>query len=805
MDSSQMSEQTTTAGPRPLQGLRVIDMAGEWGALCGRLLGDFSADVILVEPRAGSPARALPPFADEGQSLWFLYRNFNKRGVALDIDDESDRGRLLALLSDADVFIESTPVGLLAQLGISPSALSLMFPRLVVCSITPFGQTGPYAHHVATDDVVFALSGWLALSGIPSKPPLLMPGSVPSDAASVIGVFAILSALIQRRRTQRGQHIDVSALEAMTQLNTWGLPNTSATVNHGGAPVTVRSGNASLYPHIPTKDGFVRLVILAPRQWQAIWQWMGSPEELSDPFWATTAGRMQNLDVLNPMFEEFFSTMTMEACAAEAQRRGIVATPMLKPADVLRNEHFVSRRSFRSAEIAPGLTAQVADGYFALDDERMGFRFRAPGIGEHQGLVPDPIDAPPAVVSASHEPSAPLAGLRVLDFGHGGVGVEGGRMLVEYGADVIKIETRTYPDFMRLITGSEMTPSFASSSRSKRSFGVNAKKPEGTALLHRLATNSDIVIENNSTGTMDDMGVGYDTLRALNPEITVASSQLVGSRGAYASWIGYGPTTQSFGGLSHLWNFDDGDAPPGNPAIHPDHFVGRLCAIAGLLGVYSREVSGHGLHSDIAQVEATIANIGDLLAKESLVPGSVRPQGNDDDRGAPWGVFPCAGEQAWAVICVRDDRDWNAFIDAMGGPSWATDARFATVGSRTAHRQAVNAKVAEWTSTLTPREVMARAQEHGVPAAAMLSSFDQFSDPHLIERGFLIPVEQQDVGPLIFEGPAFRASGMTSPNIAQAPRLGEHTREIARTVLDLSDEEIGRLVAEGVLEIPRQN
>ena len=100
----------------------------------------------------------------------------------------------------------------------------------------------------------------------------------------------------------------------MTQLNTWGLPNTSATVNHGGAPVTVRTGNAALYPHLRTKDGFVRLVILAPRQWQAIWQWMGSPEELSDPFWATTAGRMQNLDVLNPIFEEFFAMGVRRVC-----------------------------------------------------------------------------------------------------------------------------------------------------------------------------------------------------------------------------------------------------------------------------------------------------------------------------------------------------------------------------------------------------------------------------------------------------------------------------------------------------------
>jgi crotonobetainyl-CoA:carnitine CoA-transferase CaiB-like acyl-CoA transferase len=284
----------------------------------------------------------------------------------------------------------------------------------------------------------------------------------------------------------------------------------------------------------------------------------------------------------------------------------------------------------------------------------------------------------------------------------------------------------------------------------------------------------------------------------------MASSQLVGSRGAYASWIGYGPTTQTFGGLSHLWNFDDGDPPPGNPAIHPDHFVGRLCAIAALLGVYARDATGSGVHSDIAQVEATIANIGDLLAKESIAPGSVRPEGNDDERGAPWGVFPCAGEQTWAVICVRDDRDWQAFADAMGRPSWTTDTRFASVEGRKALRREINANVAEWTSTSTPHEVMQRVQAHGVPAGAMLSSFDQFSDPHFIERGFLVPVDQQDAGPLTFEGPAFRGTGIAAAYIAQAPLLGEHTREIAASLLGLSDDEIDRLIADGVLEIPRQ-
>src|SRR5690606_4695485 len=142
--------------------------------------------------------------------------------------------------------------------------------------------------------------------------------------------------------------------------------------------------------------------------------------------------------------------------------------------------------------------------------------------GEHDaelaaGADASAADAEAGSAGAAPPPSRPLEGLRVLDFGHGGVGVEGGRMLVEYGADVIKIETHTYPDFMRIVLGGMMTPSFASSSRSKRSFGVNVKNPDGVRVLHELVKHADIVIENNSTGTMDEMGVGFEKLRELNP------------------------------------------------------------------------------------------------------------------------------------------------------------------------------------------------------------------------------------------------------------------------------------------------
>ena len=387
-----------------------------------------------------------------------------------------------------------------------------------------------------------------------------------------------------------------------------------------------------------------------------------------------------------------------------------------------------------------------------------------------------------------------------MDFGHGGVGVEAGRLLAEYGADVIKIESITYPDFMRVVGGTLMSPSFASSSRSKRSLGVNAKAPEGNAVLKELAARSDVVIENNSTGTMDSMGVGYGDLSAVNPGIVMTSSQLLGSRGAWADWIGYGPSTQPFGGIVHLWNYDDQDFPAGSESIFPDHYVGRLCAVGALAELLGRERTGRGGHVEVAQAEVVAGVIGDLLLAEGLAPGSIVPTGNRRDEGAPWGMYPCAGEQQWIAITVRDDADWAGLVEVLGSPGWATDPALATVEGRRAAHDAIDAELAAWTSGLDKHDLMTRLQAAGVACGVMATGSEQVTDPHLVARGYTVDVEQQDVGPMVFEGPAFQAPLMVGPRIAQAPRLGEHTRQICTELLGMDPVEVDRLFEAGVLE-----
>jgi crotonobetainyl-CoA:carnitine CoA-transferase CaiB-like acyl-CoA transferase len=593
-------------------------------------------------------------------------------------------------------------------------------------------------------------------------------------------------------------------IEAVAQISDWAFANASLGKIAGLAQPQVRNGSPFVYPIYPCKDGHVRLVILSPRQWRAMRAWLGEPEALQEDHWDSFIARMGIQDVLEPLYIAHFAEMSMVEVCVEAQRRGIVCTPLLRPEEVLVNEHLLSRKTFVDTEVAKGIEGPVAAGLFEFDGERQGIRVRAPELGEHNKEVFEaeagvartaPAGSPPA-------PSLPLEGLRVLDFGIGGVGVEGSRMLAEYGADVIKIETRTYPDFIRVIGGTEMCPSFASSSRSKRGFGVNAKIPEGLAVLHRLVEKADVIIENGSTGTMDELGVGYEKLREINPRIVMVSSQLLGSRGVWANWIGYGPSTQTLGGLAHLWSYEDEDDPAGGMAIFPDHLAGRVVATGALAALFARERSGVGAHAEVAQIEVVTGVLGDWFLKAALEPGSVKPRTNKSDRGAPWGAFPCSGEQQWCVINVRDDADWRALRRVLGEPDWTKDAAFDTAEGRLAARDALEARLGEWTQTRDRDELAKTLQAVGVPAGAMLTPSDQFDDPHYAERGFSRYLEQAGVGKMIFEGPGFRASGMSDINLFQAPGLGEHTREICRDLLGMEESEIDRLLESGALEGP---
>ena len=775
----------------PLAGRRVLDRTTDWAELASRLLADLGATVVKVEPAGGSPTRRHAPVRS-GVSLSWELRNAGKESIEVDESGEEGRELLARLAGWAEIVITERP---------EDAAFFDTYPGLIVAIVTPFGLTGPQAGHVATDAVIAAAGGQAFKAGLPTREPLPPPSRFCDDIASTAIAFIVLAALRQHDLSGHGDVIDLSIQAATAQMSDWSIPNGIARQRAGIVGTERRQGSGPLYPVFRCRDGFVRLVVLSPRQWHAMRDWMGERAEFlreldldgfGDRFAIAEA-------VLNPLYEEHFSEWDMEDAAAEAQRRGIVCTPALAPRDVLANEHLAVRRTFRDMPVAGGREVRLHAGFFEIEGVRAGPARSAPALDADRAAVLARLDAAPPATTPSGPPptTRPLEGLRVMDFGQGAVGVEVGKAFAELGADVIKIETRTYPDFIRVQTGGWNTPSFTSSSRSKRALGVNFKFEEGRRVLLELAARSDVAVENSAAGVMEAGGLGFAALHAANPGLMMFSSHLMGSTGPWADWRGYGPSTLAPSGVLNLWDYPDVERPTGCGTIFPDQFVGRLGAVAALAGILGREYAGHGgRHIELAQIEGAAGIVGDLLAAESLEPGSALPLGSGHESAAPWGMYQCAGDDQWVAITCRDDADWAGLVATTGRGDASLDEP-----TRKRQSERLDEMIGGWTATLDKHDVVARCQANGVPCGAVLTGIELATDAQLVARGFPIEIDQPEVGPMVLEGPAYLARHLPPPRITPSPRLGEHTVEIAGE-LGFDAAAIDSMIAAGALELP---
>jgi crotonobetainyl-CoA:carnitine CoA-transferase CaiB-like acyl-CoA transferase len=785
--------------------LRVVDMADEKAELAGRLLADLGADVVRVEPPGGASSRARPPLVD-GRSGWFEVRNTNKRSVVLDLETTAGRTDVDRLLARADIWIETTRPGRLAQVGLGPREMSRRHPRLIVLSVTDFGQSGPYRDFEGSDPVMSALAWMLFRAGVVELPPVLPPGTLPYDMVGAGAALAALTAYLDRASTGRGQYLDMSVMEAVAQLTDWGITSYSV-ISKLGSYGEIRDGGGKVYPVIRCADGFVRPAMVTVGEWRKLRTWIGEagiqPELVQQDHWDGQVARFGAFEeLLRPVFEEFFADQAMMAAAVEGQKRGIPITPMLTPADALVADQFAFLGSFVDHRMG-SRTVRVPSGFFTVDDERIGIRSPAPAAGSTAAgdLAWD--ERPPVEGDGCTEAGLPYSGLRVLEFGVAGAVPEIGRMLAEYGADVIRIETPKKPDLFRQLGGpTGMGSVFASSNRSTRSFGVDYTQPDGGDLVMELVKGADVVMENLTPGTLEGYGLGVDRFRSVQPDLLIVSSQTMGRHGPWSSWRGYGSNTQLPSGMSWLWSFPDRDEPVPQNVAFPDHFVGRLGAMivaAHLVGLRRGAAGGH--HVEIVQAEMAVNLLGEVYLQESLEPGSVRPGGNRSPLGAPWGVYRCAGDQRWCVITVRTDEQWRGLLAAMGDPSWGEDPALATATGRAAAHDDIDRYLSEWTAGRDDKQVMQTLQDHGVPAGYMMYMSDQPVDPHFAARGYVLEMAQPVLGDILVEGPAFHATRLPAPITRPAPLLGEHTLDVWTDVLGRSLADAQPFADRGVLVV----
>ncbi len=399
-----------------------------------------------------------------------------------------------------------------------------------------------------------------------------------------------------------------------------------------------------------------------------------------------------------------------------------------------------------------------------------------------------------------------LEGIKVADFTWFIAGPLTTKSLSDFGAEVIKIEGRSRPDQHRkgspfkktAAEGLDRCGMFNRENTGKLSVALNLGVPRGRELAGRFVSWADVVVENFAGGAMARMGLGYDELKKIKPDLIMLSSSMQGQTGPHFSHPGLGHHLSGLSGITQITGWPDRD--PVNPGPYTDFIAPVLNAFAIVAALDYRRRTGKGQYIDMSQCEASLQFMAPILLDYTVNRRTVSRMGNRCEHAAPHAAYRCRGEDRWCAIAVFSEEEWKSFCRVIGSPAWTGDPRFAALRARKENEEELDRRVEEWTISRTAEEVMSLMQAAGVPAGVLQTGEDLLErDPQLEHRRFFRSFEH----PVTGRGRAWRTAFILSeaePEVRRAPLLGEHNDYAFRQILGMSGEEIAALVKEGVIE-----
>jgi crotonobetainyl-CoA:carnitine CoA-transferase CaiB-like acyl-CoA transferase len=397
-----------------------------------------------------------------------------------------------------------------------------------------------------------------------------------------------------------------------------------------------------------------------------------------------------------------------------------------------------------------------------------------------------------------------LDGVKVVEFGGYAAGPHIGKLLANFGAKVVHVESKDRPDGFRLQyppfagnrPGLNRGGCFSFFNDSKYGVTIELKKPEGVDLARRLIGWSDLVVENMRPGVMERLGLGYGALAEIHPRLVMLSTCNMGQTGPRADTPGFGSQLSALAGFCGMTGFPDG--PPMllyGPYI--DYIASTLGASAVLAALIRSRRSGKGSYIDLSQYEAGLMFMGGAL-QDHFATGHVPDRrGNDDPEAAPHGAFPCRDNE-WVALSCWSDADFAALAGVMGNPKLAKEANFATAASRRAHKQPLEARIAAWTREQTADAAAQKLQAAGIAAYPVVSMAGLFSDPQLAARRHFRARRHGEMGDQAYAFPGFDLEDMPGDIVGPAPCLGEHNEFVFRDLLGLAEAEYDTYRERGV-------
>ena len=794
-----------------LRHLRILELSNSVaGEYCGKLIADFGAEVLKVEPPGtGSETRHHGPFATAAPAPecggLFAYLNTNKRSICLDLATAAGQEALHTLLAGVDAIVDDHPRGWLESLGIGPDELGVRYPRLIVCAITPFGYDAPATMQKAYSLNVFHSSGWGYHS--PSEPdlgkaPLKGAGRFQVDYESGLSAaLAVLSAVYWQATSGKGQFLDVSQQQSMASLSDYVLGQMVA----GTMEVSTRReafdlrGPATFFQ---CRDGYVYLWLSEPGHWSGLRTLLGEPAWMLEfpERWLELHLNEERIRHCRAHIAQWMGSQDRSDVVARAQQLGVPVVPVNTVKDLFESEQLQFRGFFAEVEHPVLGRLRHPTVPYRLSATPASIVKPAPLLGEHTaaalGEAARKVRSIAGISSTRHR-TGPLQGVRVLELSKIWAGPYTGKLLALLGAEVIRVESYDSLDATRRYGVKDINdaPGFQAVNPGKCSVQLNVRTAEGLALIKELVKKSDIFVENLRPGAAGRLGLGYDVLRSLRPEIVAVSMSMYGHQGPLSYQTGYAPCFSALAGVCHLVGYEDG--PPRLLNIrYGDSSYGTAAAFAAIVALCHRQQTGQGQFVDVSAVEALAAMLGDSFMEYSLTGRIPTRDGNRHAQMAPHGCYPCAGDE-WISIAVRTDEEWQALCEAMHQPDLA--ARYPDGPSRQANSQQLDAIVANWTRPQEAHELEAQLGDRGVAAFKSLSSIDLVSNEHLWNRGFYTHVTDNKQRSVPIVGAPWKLSATPAVVQRAAPTLGEHNDYVLGELLGLSALERQRLVEQKVV------
>ncbi len=837
----------------PLEGITVLDLTSVVaGPYATKLLADYGARVIKAEPRGGDPSRQFGPFPNfkpnpEASGL-FMHLNTNKQSIVLDphTDDGAATVRRLAQL--VDVVVEDLRPGQPDTAGWGWDVLHAINPKLIFCSITPFGQTGPYRHYRGSELTMQAIGGPLHATGAADREPIKVAGHYASYHAGATAALAILLALRRAALGQQaGDWIDISIYRCQVGCRDRRTIHLVAAEYSGIAPgrahPTRRQVGFGIYP---CADGFVN-VMGAGTRLPRLLRWIGREDLLEDEDYVagprSGSGFGQRVD---EAVEAYLADRRKIDAVAEAQDSGLLAGAVMTVADVLEDPQLADRSWWHRITHWHGDELPYPGFPFRLSGSQPPTPRRSPRLGEHSRVVlditpPDPLEdlRHPLPDGPMSSLPLPLEGIRVAAVTVVWAGPHVAQLLGEWGADVINVEpvNRIQP----YTRGAENAPtreamqrgadigvqpqypdsdpgpdpwnrfaSFNSHARNKRSMTCDIMSPEGRAAFLKLIEQCDVLVENNVPTTIDKAGITWETLREVNPRLIMLRMPAFGLEGPYASYRAFGLHVEAMVGHTHLRGYPDRGPEAIGETLASDGLSGVQGAVAVLMALRHRERTGGGQQIEMPLNEGFIPTLGEYLFQYTMNGQNPPPQGNRHEYHAPYGVYPCKGDDQWIALDVASDAEFVALCDALAaGPGDSSaqsdlahaplDTRFARSEGRRRYAAALDALIARETTAWNKEDLFHELQSAGVCAAPLNDPFDALSDRHLREVEFFEQLTVDGVGTHRYPGLSFTMSRTPNQLRLPPPKLGEHNRELYCGLLGYSESELTELEAKGLV------